>query len=58
VPVLVRVNSAADADGLVSAFEEEGLRLPARVGTVMADPALRLFGDGPLERLGWQHRLG
>ena len=50
--------SATDADGLVSAFEEEGLRLPARVGTVMADPALRLFGDGPLERLGWQHRLG
>ena len=49
---------AADADGLVSAFEEEGLRLPARVGTVMADPTLRLFGDGPLERLGWQHRLG
>jgi len=50
--------SATDADGLVSAFEEEGLRLPARVGTVMADPALRLLGDGPLERLGWQHRLG
>ena len=41
-----------------SAFEAEGLRLPARVGTVAADPALRLFGDGPLERLGWQHRLG
>ncbi len=51
-------SSAAEADGLVSAFEAEGLRLPARVGTVMADPALRLFGDGPLERLGWQHRLG
>ncbi len=50
--------SATDADGLVSSFEQEGLRLPARVGTVMADPALRLFGDGPLERLGWQHRLG
>jgi thiamine-monophosphate kinase len=50
--------TAAEADGLVDAFEEEGLRLPARVGTVAADPALRLFGDGPLERLGWQHRLG
>ena len=49
---------APDADGVISAFEEEGLRLPARIGTVVADPALRLFGDGPLERLGWQHRLG
>jgi hypothetical protein len=25
---------------------------------VLADPALRLFGDARLERLGWQHRLG
>jgi thiamine-monophosphate kinase len=49
---------ADDADALVTAFEREGLRLPVRVGTVMADPALRLFADGPLERLGWQHRLG
>jgi thiamine-monophosphate kinase len=50
--------SGADAEGLISAFEQEALRLPARVGTVVADPALRLFGDGPLERMGWQHRLG
>ena len=28
------------------------------IGAVVADPELRLFGDGPLERLGWQHRLG
>jgi thiamine-monophosphate kinase len=50
--------AAAEADGLMDAFEQEGLRLPAQVGTVVADPALRLFGDGSLERLGWQHRLG
>jgi thiamine-monophosphate kinase len=50
--------SGPEADGLVDAFEQEGLRLPARIGTVVADPDLRLFGDGPLERLGWQHRLG
>ncbi len=49
---------ATDADDLVGAFEQEGLRLPARVGTVVADAEFRLFGDGPLERLGWQHRLG
>jgi thiamine-monophosphate kinase len=47
-----------DADALIGAFEQEGLRLPARVGTTAPDSALRLFGDGPLERLGWQHRLG
>jgi thiamine-monophosphate kinase len=50
--------SATDVDDLLGAFEQEGLRVPARVGTLVADPALRLFGDGPLERLGWQHRLG
>jgi thiamine-monophosphate kinase len=48
----------ADADALTDAFEHEGLRLPARIGSVAPDPALRLFGDGPLERLGWQHRVG
>jgi thiamine-monophosphate kinase len=47
-----------DADTVVDAFGQEGLRQPVRVGTVAADPALRLFGDGTLERLGWQHRLG
>jgi thiamine-monophosphate kinase len=50
--------SAPEADGLIEAFEREGLRLPARVGAVVADPELRFFGDAPLERLGWQHRLG
>ena len=50
--------SGADLAGLVDTFGREGLQLPARVGTVVSDPALRLFGDGALERLGWQHRLG
>ncbi len=50
--------SSSDADGLIASFEQEGLRLPALVGTMVSDPAMRLFGDGPLERLGWQHRLG
>ena len=48
----------SDADALIDTFGREGLRLPARVGTMESDPELRLFGDGPLERLGWQHRLG
>ena len=48
----------ADEDALSDTFGREGLRLPARVGTVASDPALRLFGDGALEPLGWQHRLG
>jgi thiamine-monophosphate kinase len=50
--------SGADAGALIDTFGGEGLRLPARVGTVAADPALRFFGDAALERLGWQHRLG
>jgi thiamine-monophosphate kinase len=50
--------SGADVEALIGTFRREGLRLPARVGTVASDPALRLFGDGALDRLGWQHRLG
>jgi len=50
--------SETDTDALVDTFGREGLRLPARIGTMVSDPALRLFGDGALERLGWQHRLG
>ena len=55
---LLMAVSAEDADDLMDAFERDGLRRPARIGTVLADPALRLFGDARLERLGWQHRLG
>jgi thiamine-monophosphate kinase len=55
---LLIATSRRDADALIDRFEQEGLRVPARIGTVVSDPELRLFGDGPLERLGWQHRLG
>jgi thiamine-monophosphate kinase len=50
--------SEEDADALIDSFEREGLRLPARIGTMTSDVALRLLGDRALERLGWQHRLG
>ncbi len=55
---LVLAVAAEQEDELVSASERVGLRLPLRVGTVLPDPALRLLGDAPLDRLGWQHRLG
>ena len=48
----------ADARRARRHLRAEGLRLPAHVGTAVSDPALRLFGDAALERLGWQHRLG
>jgi thiamine-monophosphate kinase len=47
-----------DAGALIDSFEREALRLPARIGTVTSDIALRLLGDSALERMGWQHRLG
>jgi len=50
--------SGSSATTLIDHFEREGLRVPACIGTVVSDPELRLLGDGPLERLGWQHRLG
>jgi thiamine-monophosphate kinase len=50
--------SEGDADALIDTFERDGLRLPARVGTVTSDIARRLLGDSALERMGWQHRLG
>jgi len=45
-------------DGLCDAFAEEGLRVPLRVGSVVADPELRVLGGQPLERFGWQHVIG
>jgi len=55
--LLIALNGS-DATTLIDAFEREGLRPPARVGTVVSDSEVRLFGDGPLQRRGWQHRLG
>jgi thiamine-monophosphate kinase len=39
-------------------FEAAGLRRPIRLGSLVADPAVRLLRGEPLARLGWQHRLG
>jgi thiamine-monophosphate kinase len=47
-----------EVSALLAQFEVEDLRIPLRIGTFVADPELRLFGDQELERLGWQHRLG
>jgi thiamine-monophosphate kinase len=50
---------AEDRVGAVMArFEAEGLRRPVCVGVCTADPAVRVLRGAPLERLGWQHRLG
>jgi thiamine-monophosphate kinase len=49
---------AGDVDALVAEFDEAGLREPVRLGRIVEDPALRVLGTSPLERLGWQHRLG
>lgn len=39
-------------------FEAAGLRPPVRIGTVVDDPSARTLDGRPLERLGWQHRIG
>jgi thiamine-monophosphate kinase len=43
---------------LCHAFAAAGLRVPVRVGTVVADPERRELGGEPLARAGWQHALG
>ena len=55
---LVVAVGAAEVDGLCDAFADEGLRVPLRVGSVVADPELRVLGGQPLERSGWQHVIG
>jgi hypothetical protein len=47
-----------DVSGLLERSEAEGLRIPLRIGTVLADADVRVLGDQELERMGWQHRLG
>ncbi len=48
----------ADVDALEARFDAAGLREPVRLGRIVDDPELRVLGTSPLERLGWQHRLG
>lgn len=50
--------SDTDVEDLESLFDEPGLREPIRLGRIVDDPELRVLGTSPLERLGWQHRLG
>jgi thiamine-monophosphate kinase len=47
-----------DVDALGVRFDEAGLREPVRLGRIVEDPELRVLGTSPLERLGWQHRIG
>jgi thiamine-monophosphate kinase len=55
---LVVAVGATEVDGLCESFADEGLRLPLRVGSVVADQELRVLGGQPLERSGWQHVIG
>jgi thiamine-monophosphate kinase len=47
-----------DLDALEARFDEAGLREPIRLGRIVEDIELRVLGTSPLERLGWQHRIG
>jgi thiamine-monophosphate kinase len=47
-----------DVGALEAQFDDAGLREPIRFGRIVADPGLRVLGTSPLERLGWQHRIG
>ncbi len=38
-------------------FEDRGLRAPLRLGTVVADPAVRTAGGEPFPPYGFEHRL-
>jgi thiamine-monophosphate kinase len=55
--LLVAVD-AAEIDALEAGFDAAGLRSPVRLGRIVEDGELRVLGTSPLERLGWQHRLG
>jgi len=46
------------SDNLCNEFVAAGLRRPFRLGSLVADPAVRLLRGESLARLGWQHRLG
>jgi thiamine-monophosphate kinase len=49
---------ASDVEAFAESFDAAGLREPIRLGRIVEDPDLRVLGTSPLERLGWQHRLG
>ncbi len=45
-------------EALWSAFAAGGLRPPLRLGVLTGDPEVRRLGAEPVDRVGWQHRLG
>lgn len=47
-----------DVVAMAGRFDDAGLDEPIRLGRIVEDPELRVMGTSPLERLGWQHRLG
>ncbi len=55
--LVITVDPAREG-ALRRAFGAAGLRAPLPIGSVVSDPGLRTLGDAPLERLGWQHRIG
>ena len=48
----------SDVESFEAGFDDAGLREPVRLGRIVEDPELRVLGTSPLERLGWQHRIG
>ena len=55
--LVIAVGESA-ADRVLDAFVAEGLRRPARLGSVVADPEQRVLRGQPLDRVGWQHTVG
>ena len=47
-----------DADALGDRCVAEGLRRPIEMGTVVENASVRTLHERPLERMGWQHRVG
>ena len=47
-----------DADALVDRCVSEGLRRPIDLGVIVGDVSARTLHGRPLERMGWQHRVG
>lgn len=47
--------AARDADAVVKAFQDAGLREPYLVGECVADPTELTLGGEPLRNCGWEH---
>ncbi len=55
---LVIAVGESGVEALRDRFAAGELRAPIRLGTFTADPGRRTLEGRPLERMGWQHRLG